>query len=98
MEQSFPFGPVSRGYGTNYFCSAVTAGEATKARGETLMTTIDTDYARLEAALSLREIAGYYVKSAEEAGNPTVWEARLRLAAKLEKEGAALEAASNSQR
>ena len=54
------------------------------------MTTIDTDYARLEAALSLREIAGYYLKSAEEAGNPTVWEARLRLAAKLEKEAAAL--------
>jgi len=60
------------------------------------MTTIDTDYARLEAALSLREIAGYYLKSAEEAGNPTVWEARLRRAAKLEKEAAALEAASNS--
>ena len=66
------------------------------------MTTIDTDYARIEAALSLREIAGYYLKSAEEAGNPTVWEARLRLAAKLEKEAAAIaaaiKAASNSQR
>jgi DNA-binding transcriptional LysR family regulator len=53
------------------------------------MTTIDDD-ARLEASLSLREIAGSYLKSAEEAGNPTVWEARLRLAAKLEKEAAAL--------
>ena len=62
------------------------------------MTTIDTDDGRLEAALSLREIAGNYLKPAEEAGNPTVWEARLRLAAKLEKEAAALEAASNSQR
>jgi len=54
------------------------------------MTTTDTDDARLEAALSLREIASSYLKSAEEAGNPTVWEARLRLAAKLEKEAAAL--------
>jgi len=59
------------------------------------MTTIDTHDARLEAALSLREIAGFYLKSGEEAGNPTVWGARLRLAAKLEKEAAALEAASN---
>jgi DNA-binding transcriptional LysR family regulator len=54
------------------------------------MTTIDTDDARLEVLLSLREIAGSYLKSAEEAGNPTVWEARLWLAAKLEKEAAAL--------
>jgi DNA-binding transcriptional LysR family regulator len=54
------------------------------------MTTINTDDARLEAALSLREIARSYLKSAEEAGNPTVWEARLRLAAKLENEAAAL--------
>jgi hypothetical protein len=51
--------------------------------------------ARHEAALSLREIAACYLKFAEEAGNPRVWEARLRLAAKLEKEAAALEAASN---
>jgi hypothetical protein len=50
----------------------------------------DADDARLEAALSLREIAGGYLKSAEEADNPTIWEARLWLAAKLEKEAAAL--------
>ena len=45
---------------------------------------------RLEAALSLREIARSYLKSAGEVGNLTVWEARLRLAAKLEKEAAAI--------
>ena len=52
------------------------------------MTTIDRDDGRLEATLSLREIAACYRKFA-------MWEARLRLAAKLEKEAAALEAASN---
>jgi hypothetical protein len=66
-------------------------------RGDS-MTTIDKDDARHEAALSLREIAACYLKSPEEAGNPTVWKARLRLVAKLEKEAAALEAASNEQR
>jgi len=62
------------------------------------MTTIDRDDGRLEATLSLREIAACYRKFAEEAGNLTMWEARLRLAAKLEKEAAALEAASNQHR
>jgi hypothetical protein len=59
------------------------------------MTTIDKDDARHEAVLSLRKIAASCLKFAGEAGNPTVLEARLRLAAKLEKEAAALEAASN---
>jgi hypothetical protein len=59
------------------------------------MTTIDKDDARLEAALSLREIAACYRKFAEEAGNPTVREARLRPAAKFEKAAAAVEAPSN---
>ena len=59
------------------------------------MTTIDKDDALLAAALSLREIAACYRKIAEETGNAKVWEARLRLAAKFEKEAAALEAASN---
>jgi hypothetical protein len=57
------------------------------------MTTIDKDDARLEATLSLREIAACYRKLSEEALNPTVSEARLRLAAKLESEAATLEAA-----
>ena len=60
--------------------------------------TIDKDDAMLAAALSLREIAACYRKIAGEAGNATVWEARLRLAGKCEKEAAALEAASNQHR
>ena len=59
------------------------------------MTTIDKDDARFAAALSLRDIAASYRKFAEEAGNPTVLEAHLRLVAKCEKEAAALDAASN---
>jgi hypothetical protein len=58
----------------------------------------DMDDARFEAVLSFREIAACYLKFAIEAGNPTVRGARLRLAAKLEKEAAALEAASNQHR
>jgi hypothetical protein len=33
----------------------------------------DMNDARLEAALSLRKIAGCYLKFAKEAGNPTIW-------------------------
>jgi hypothetical protein len=62
------------------------------------MATMDKDGARLEAALSLREIAACYRKFAEEADDPTVSEARLRLAAKLESEAAALEPESNQRR
>jgi hypothetical protein len=62
------------------------------------MTTTDKDDARLEATLSLREIAACYRKFAEEAGNWTVSGARLRLATKLEKEAAALEARCNPHR
>jgi len=57
--------------------------------------TIDRDDARLEAALCLRRIAACYRKFAEEAGNSTIWESRLRLAAKFDREAAALAAASN---
>jgi hypothetical protein len=59
------------------------------------MTTIDKDDARLAAALSLRHIAASYRKFAEEAGNPRVGEARLRLATKFEKEADALKVTSN---
>jgi hypothetical protein len=62
------------------------------------MTTIDKDGARLEAVLSLREIGAYYRKFAEEADDPTVSEARLRLAAKLEREATALEPEANQRR
>jgi hypothetical protein len=60
------------------------------------MTTIDKNDARFAAALSLRDIAARLRKFAEEAGNPAVLEAHLRLLAKYDKEAAALfEAASN---
>jgi len=55
----------------------------------------DMDDARLEAVRSFREIATFYLNFAKEAGTPTVQGARLRLAAKFEKEAAALEAASS---
>jgi hypothetical protein len=58
----------------------------------------DIDDARREAMLSFREIAACYLKFAKEGSDPTVWGARLQLAAKLEKEAAALEAASNQHR
>jgi hypothetical protein len=58
-------------------------------------TTIDRDDAKFEAALCLRSIAAGYRKFAEEAGNSTIWESRLRLAAKFDREAAALAAASN---
>ena len=53
------------------------------------------DDARREAVLSLRKLAACYLRFAKEAGDPMVWGARQRLWAKLEKEAAALEAASN---
>ena len=46
----------------------------------------------------LREIATWYREIAEKTGNPTVWEARLRTAAELEKEAARLERASDWRR
>ena len=56
----------------------------------------DIDDARLEAVRSFREITTCYLNFAKEAGSPTVRGARLRLAAKFEREAAALEAASQS--
>jgi hypothetical protein len=46
----------------------------------------------------LREIATWYREFAERTGNPTIWEARLRTAAELEKEAARLERASDRRR
>jgi hypothetical protein len=40
----------------------------------------------------LRELAAWYREFAERAGNPTIWEARLRTAEDLEAEAARLEA------
>jgi hypothetical protein len=54
------------------------------------MTTIDKNNARFAAALSLHDIAAHLRKFAEEAGNPAVLDAHLRLLAKYDKEAAAL--------
>ena len=59
------------------------------------MTTTDKDDVRLAATLNFARLCRLLRKFAEEAGNPTVLEAHLRLVAKYDKEAAALEAASN---
>jgi hypothetical protein len=59
--------------------------------GEELMTTIDMSDGRPKEPRRLRELAAWYRVFAEEAGNPVIWEARLRTAADLEKEANRLE-------
>jgi hypothetical protein len=49
------------------------------------MTTIDMSDGRPREPRRLRELAAWYRVFAEEAGNPVIWEARLRTAAELEK-------------
>jgi hypothetical protein len=68
-------------------------GELVNPRDE-LMTTIDLNDGRPREPRRLREIATWYREFAERAGNPAIWEARLRTAAELEKEAARLETAS----
>jgi hypothetical protein len=45
----------------------------------------------MEDPRKLRELAFWYREFAERAGNPAIWEARLRTARDLEREGARLE-------
>jgi hypothetical protein len=45
----------------------------------------------MDEALKLRELAAWYREFAERAGDPWIWDARLRTADKLEKEAAQLE-------
>jgi len=65
---------------------------------EELMTTIDMSDGRPKEPRRLRELAAWYRGFAEEAGNPVIWEARLRTAAELEKEANRLEEGSASRR
>ena len=44
----------------------------------------------MEDPKKLRELAVWYRKLAEKAGNPSIWESRLRMAEDLEQEAAAL--------
>jgi hypothetical protein len=46
----------------------------------------------------LRELAAWYRVFAERAGNPVIWEARLRTAAELEREAGRLEDESELRR
>jgi hypothetical protein len=57
------------------------------------MTTIGISDGRPKDPRRLRELAAWYRVFAEEAGNPVIWEARLRTAAELEREAARLESA-----
>jgi hypothetical protein len=45
----------------------------------------------MDEADRLRELAGWYREFAERAGNPWIWEARLKQADELEQEAAGLE-------
>ena len=65
---------------------------------EELMTTIDMIDGRPKEPRRLRELAAWYRVFAEEAGNPVIWEARLRTAAELEKEANRLEGSGPRQR
>jgi hypothetical protein len=48
----------------------------------------------MDQAQKLRELAGWYREFAERAGNPCIWDARLRTAEDLEREAGNIEAQS----
>ena len=62
------------------------------------MTTIGISDGRPKEPRRLRELAAWYRAFAEGAGNPVIWEARLRTAAELEQEADQLEEASERPR
>jgi len=49
------------------------------------------DLHRMDQAQKLRDLAAWYREFAERAGNPAIWDARLRMAEELEKEAGSLE-------
>jgi hypothetical protein len=55
------------------------------------MTTIGIGDGRPKDPCRLRELAAWYREFAERAGDPVIWEARLRTAAELEREADRLE-------
>jgi hypothetical protein len=57
------------------------------------MTAIGISDERPEDPRRLRELAAWYREFAERAGNPVIWEARLRTAAELEREADRLSSA-----
>jgi hypothetical protein len=62
------------------------------------VTTIEISDGRPKEPRRLRELAAWYRGFAEGAGNPVIWEARLRTAAELEREADRLEEASEPPR
>jgi hypothetical protein len=62
------------------------------------MTTSGISDGRPKEPRRLRELAAWYRRFAEEAGNPVIWEARLRSPAELEREADPLEEASERPR
>jgi hypothetical protein len=62
------------------------------------VTTIDMSDGRPKEPRRLRELTAWYRGFAEGAGNPVIWEARLRTAAELEREADRLEEASEPPR
>jgi CBS domain-containing protein len=63
-----------------------------------LMTTIGMSDGRPREPSRLRQIATWYREFAERTSNPSIWEARLRTAAELEREADRLEGASEPPR
>ena len=62
------------------------------------MTTIGISDQRPKGPRRLHELPAWYREFAERAGNPVIWEARLRTAAELEREADRLEEASERPR
>jgi hypothetical protein len=62
------------------------------------MTPIGISDERPKEPRRLRELAAWYRVFAERAGNPVIWEARLRTAAELEREADRLEDESELRR
>ena len=60
------------------------------------MTAIGISDERPKEPRRLRELAAWYRVFAERAGNPVIWEARLRTAAELEQEADLLEGQSRA--
>ena len=59
----------------------------------TAQTVIAKDAAETQNPLRLRELASWYRELAERAGNPAIWEGRLRMAGDLDAEADRIERA-----
>jgi hypothetical protein len=70
----------------------VQRGNAVHARDVRCMgTTLENGAGPMQDPIKLRELAAWYREFAEKTGNPSLWEARLRMAEDLEQEATRLE-------